>query len=128
MPTIVITLRDGCDLSAEMGRMRTWFDMQRYTPSAFKYRQDGGAILIQIDVDDEQTAKRFKQSFGESDGFSFSFDRRFSRETMETVYWWRLRPRRSGPRRNSTGRARRKKRWPTSHSLTIGWPRISKGG
>jgi hypothetical protein len=91
MPTIVITLRDGFDLAVEMARMRNWFDAQHGTPSAFAYRRDGHNIVFEIAVENPETARRFRDSFGGYDGFSSAYARRFAHETMETVCWWRLR-------------------------------------
>ncbi len=91
MPTVVFTVEDGADLPAEMGRMRTWFDANRCAPGVFKYWQDGGCIVIEVEVNDQETAKRFKKAFGGYDGISSGFERRFTQETMETVCWWRLR-------------------------------------
>jgi anaerobic selenocysteine-containing dehydrogenase len=91
MPTVMIALKNGTDLSAQMGVMRNWLDTHRCTPSVFKYRHDAGVIVIQVDFIDQETALRFKQNFGGYDGFSSELERRFSRETMETVCWWRLR-------------------------------------
>jgi len=71
--------------------MRNWFDIHRCVPSAFKYRHDAGVIVIQVDLGDQETAERFKRTFGGYDGFSSEFERGFSRETMETACWWRLR-------------------------------------
>ena len=91
MPTVMIALQNGTDLSAEMGLMRNWFDTHHYAPSVFRYRRDAGVIVIQVDLADDAAAKRFKESFGGYDAFSSEFERRFSKETMETVCWWRLR-------------------------------------
>jgi hypothetical protein len=64
MPTVMIALESGTDLSAQMGLMRNWFDTHRCTPSVFKYRHDAGVIVIQVEFIDQETALRFKQNFG----------------------------------------------------------------
>jgi hypothetical protein len=91
MPTVVITLRDGLDLAVEMARIRNWFDLRHGTALAFKYRHDGQSMVLEIEVDSPETARRFKDSFGGYDGFSSTYARAFLHETMETVCWWRLR-------------------------------------
>jgi hypothetical protein len=59
-----VTIRVGAvDFAERMTAMRLWLDEQRFEPSRFKYSEDGGDVLIDVDFKVAAEAAAFSAGF-----------------------------------------------------------------
>lgn len=52
------------EFAAEMTRMRTWLDGNRFEPTVFRYDHVEGAVLIRVDFTVPGEAAAFAREFG----------------------------------------------------------------